>query len=76
MHRGETPEEIAKRDGRFDREVAMLSRVQHKNLVKVVFCCPFVIVNFVFNFMHCNDNGVIGYALLAPPFLYTVHWSL
>ena len=36
VHRGETPEEIAKREGRFAREVAMLSRVQHKNLVKVV----------------------------------------
>ncbi|KAL6521789.1 hypothetical protein OROGR_018358 [Orobanche gracilis] len=36
VHRGETPEEIAKRESRFGREVAMLSRVQHKNLVKVV----------------------------------------
>ena len=36
VHRGETPEEIAKREARFAREVAMLSRVQHKNLVKVV----------------------------------------
>lgn len=36
IHKGETPEEIAKRDARFAREVAMLSRVQHKNLVKVV----------------------------------------
>jgi hypothetical protein len=37
VHGGETPEEIAKREARFSREVAMLSRVQHKNLVKVVF---------------------------------------
>lgn len=37
VHKGETPEEIAKRESRFGREVAMLSRVQHKNLVKVVF---------------------------------------
>jgi hypothetical protein len=37
VHGGETPEEIAKREARFAREVAMLSRVQHKNLVKVVF---------------------------------------
>lgn len=36
VHRGETPEEIAKRESRFAREVAMLSKVQHKNLVKVV----------------------------------------
>lgn len=36
VHNGETPEEIAKREARFAREVAMLSRVQHKNLVKVV----------------------------------------
>ncbi|KAL6587452.1 hypothetical protein OROMI_000430 [Orobanche minor] len=34
VHRGETPEEIAKRESRFGREVSMLSRVQHKNLVK------------------------------------------
>ena len=37
VHKGETPEEIAKKEARFAREVAMLSRVQHKNLVKVVF---------------------------------------
>lgn len=37
VHKGETPEEIAKRESRFAREVAMLSRVQHKNLVKVNF---------------------------------------
>ncbi|KAF7838276.1 serine/threonine-protein kinase STY13-like isoform X2 [Senna tora] len=35
LHKGETTEEIAKREARFAREVAMLSRVQHKNLVKV-----------------------------------------
>lgn len=34
-NKGETQEEIARREGRFAREVAMLSRVQHKNLVKV-----------------------------------------
>ncbi|XP_019057680.1 PREDICTED: serine/threonine-protein kinase HT1 isoform X1 [Tarenaya hassleriana] len=40
VHRGETPEEIAKRESRFLREVSMLSRVQHKNLVKVCFPIP------------------------------------
>lgn len=35
VHRGETPEEISKREGRFAREVSMLSRVKHKNLAKV-----------------------------------------
>lgn len=37
VYKGETPEEIAKKESRFAREVAMLSRVQHKNLVKVGF---------------------------------------
>jgi hypothetical protein len=37
INKGETPEEISRREGRFGREVAMLSKVQHKNLVKVVF---------------------------------------
>lgn len=36
VNKGETPEEIKKREGRFAPEVAMLSRVQRKNLVKVV----------------------------------------
>lgn len=38
VHKGDTPEEVTKREGRFLREVTMLSRVQHKNLVKVCFC--------------------------------------
>lgn len=36
MQKGDNPEEVAKREGRFMREVTMLARVQHKNLVKVV----------------------------------------
>ncbi|KAL0431623.1 UNVERIFIED_CONTAM: Serine/threonine-protein kinase STY13 [Sesamum radiatum] len=39
VHRGDTPEEIVKREARFGREVAMLSRVQHKNLVKFIGAC-------------------------------------
>ncbi|MBA0726264.1 hypothetical protein Golax_002106 [Gossypium laxum] len=39
VRRGETPEEIARREGRFAREVAMLSRVQHRNLVKFIGAC-------------------------------------
>ncbi|GAV78707.1 Pkinase_Tyr domain-containing protein [Cephalotus follicularis] len=39
VQRGETPEEISKREARFAREVTMLSRVQHKNLVKFIGAC-------------------------------------
>lgn len=35
VHKGETADEVAKKEARFAREVAMLSKVQHKNLVKV-----------------------------------------
>lgn len=39
IKKGESPEEIAKRDSRFAREVSMLSKVQHKNLVKFIGAC-------------------------------------
>ncbi|WOL11334.1 hypothetical protein Cni_G20096 [Canna indica] len=39
MHKGDSPEEVAKREGRFMREVTMLARVQHKNLVKFIGAC-------------------------------------
>uniref|UniRef100_A0A0E0K1W0 Protein kinase domain-containing protein n=1 Tax=Oryza punctata TaxID=4537 RepID=A0A0E0K1W0_ORYPU len=39
VHKGDTPEEMVKREGRFLREVTMLSRVQHKNLVKFIGAC-------------------------------------
>ncbi|KAJ8767865.1 hypothetical protein K2173_020805 [Erythroxylum novogranatense] len=39
VHRGESPEEIAKKEARYAREIAMLSRVQHKNLVKFIGAC-------------------------------------
>lgn len=39
VHKGDTPEEMTKREGRFLREVSMLSRVQHKNLVKFIGAC-------------------------------------
>lgn len=39
VNRGETPEEIAKREARFAREVAMMSRVRHRNLVKFIGAC-------------------------------------
>ncbi|XP_010450650.1 PREDICTED: serine/threonine-protein kinase HT1-like isoform X2 [Camelina sativa] len=39
VKRGESPEEIAKRESRFAREVSMLSRVQHKNLVEFIGAC-------------------------------------
>ncbi|KAF6137120.1 hypothetical protein GIB67_030884 [Kingdonia uniflora] len=39
VHRGETPEEIIDTEARFAREVAMMSRVKHKNLVKFIGVC-------------------------------------
>ncbi|RZS16980.1 hypothetical protein BHM03_00049062 [Ensete ventricosum] len=39
MHKGDTSEELAKREARFAREVTLLSRVQHKNLVKFIGAC-------------------------------------
>nr|XP_043631882.1 serine/threonine-protein kinase STY13-like [Erigeron canadensis] len=39
VNKGDTPENIAKTEGRFAREVAMLSKVQHKNLVKFIGAC-------------------------------------
>ncbi|CAL5010058.1 unnamed protein product [Urochloa decumbens] len=39
VHKGDSPEEMTKREGRFLREVTMLSRVQHKNLVKFIGAC-------------------------------------
>ena len=45
MQKGDTPEEMTKREGRFLREVTMLSSVQHKNLVKVYFCRVILILS-------------------------------
>ncbi|ONK58757.1 uncharacterized protein A4U43_C09F16340 [Asparagus officinalis] len=39
VHKGDTPEEVTKREGRFMREVSMLTKVQHKNLVKFIGAC-------------------------------------
>ncbi|KAI3813128.1 hypothetical protein L1987_17844 [Smallanthus sonchifolius] len=39
VNKGDTSEEIAKTKARFVREVAMLSKVQHKNLVKFIGAC-------------------------------------
>lgn len=39
VHKGETADEVAKKEARFAREVAMLSKVQHKNLVKFIGAC-------------------------------------
>ncbi|KAI3500931.1 hypothetical protein L1887_36760 [Cichorium endivia] len=39
INKGDTSEEIAKIEGRFAREIAMLSKVQHKNLVKFIGAC-------------------------------------
>ncbi|XP_042471534.1 serine/threonine-protein kinase STY13-like isoform X1 [Zingiber officinale] len=39
MHKEDNPEEVTKREGRFMREVTLLARVQHKNLVKFIGAC-------------------------------------
>ncbi|KAF6157483.1 hypothetical protein GIB67_004421 [Kingdonia uniflora] len=78
VRRGDNPEEIAKNEGRFSREIAMLSRVQHKNLVKFIGACkePFMVIvtelllggtlrKYLMNLRpRCLDTRVaIGYAL-------------
>ncbi|KAJ4960011.1 hypothetical protein NE237_019921 [Protea cynaroides] len=78
VHRGENPEAIAKREARFAREVAMLSKVQHKNLVKFIGACkePVMVVvtelllggslrKFLLNMRpRCLDTRVaIGFAI-------------
>lgn len=46
VQRNGTPEEVAKRESRFAREVTLLCRLQHKNLVKFIGACkePMVMV--------------------------------
>lgn len=46
IQKSDVPEEMAKRRGRFAREISMLARVQHKNLVKFIGACkePMVVV--------------------------------
>ncbi|KAI5080842.1 hypothetical protein GOP47_0004025 [Adiantum capillus-veneris] len=39
VHRNGTPEDVAKRESRFAREVTLLCRLQHKNLVKFIGAC-------------------------------------
>lgn len=39
VQRNGTPEEVAKRENRFAREVTLLCRLQHKNLVKFIGAC-------------------------------------
>lgn len=39
--KGDTPERMARREARFAREVAMLSKVRHKNLVKAMINSTF-----------------------------------
>ncbi|WOL12806.1 hypothetical protein Cni_G21574 [Canna indica] len=39
VHKGDHPDEVAKREARFMREVTLLARVQHKNLVKFIGAC-------------------------------------
>lgn len=49
LHKGDTPQEKAKRESRFAREVVMLSRVQHKNLVKVGWLFTYLRLAFYIN---------------------------
>lgn len=66
VHKGETPEEITKKEARFAREVAMLSRVQHKNLVKVVFDFKALIILY-----YCtNKKNILYYSVSASDKIY------
>lgn len=69
IKRGESPEEIAKRDNRFAREIAMLSKVQHKNLVKVF---QFFLST---NSVHLANQRVLG-CNQQRLVICIVHWSV
>lgn len=67
VHKGDTPEEVVKRQGRFVREVTMLSRVQHKNLVKVCSFCFFI---------HCAGSAWCFWILKTKFSCFSVYWGL
>lgn len=52
LQRGETPKEKARLETRFAREVAMMSKVQHKNLVKVLIFYSLIVLIF-FDIIYC-----------------------
>ncbi|KAL9671439.1 hypothetical protein QQ045_009007 [Rhodiola kirilowii] len=63
VQRVDAREEIAKRERRFAREAAMLSRVQHKNLVKFVGACkvPIMAIDYSHRALDwCLDASTFG----------------
>lgn len=64
LNSGKTPEEKVSLERRFAREVTMMSRVKHENLVKV--CFPVFSICLVLNSRNWEDTAISSCILLLP----------
>ncbi|XP_018506403.2 serine/threonine-protein kinase STY13 isoform X1 [Pyrus x bretschneideri] len=75
LHRGSTTEERAALEGRFAREVNMMSRVKHENLVKVsavikhVLFSSWMLKRVQAVGFHVGFSGILNFILLSIQFI-------